>query len=164
MKIVVTTDFSEASQRALPVARQWAERFGAELTLLHVTKDLKVLPGGSPHASPLPAPDEISELKQSERELKELAAETGPNVHYKALVSANVPQAIVDYTDRSGADLLICSTHGRRGLRRLLAGSTTENLVRLSHVPVICVPPGLETPPRHRDNAARTAATPGTGS
>ena len=144
MKIVVTTDFSPESKRAFPLARSWAERFGAELTLLHVTKDPQILPGGTPLASPLPAPSEKEELQDSLKHLREIAAELGPNVACEARVASNVPHAIADFLKRHGADLLICATHGRSGLRRLVLGSVTDQILRYAHVPVVCVPP-LET-------------------
>ncbi len=49
------------------------------------------------------------------------------------------------------ADLIICGTHGRRGIRRLLVGSDAEYVVRHAPVPVLLVRPvepvrGVETP------------------
>ncbi|SDZ79054.1 Nucleotide-binding universal stress protein, UspA family [Haloplanus vescus] len=48
---------------------------------------------------------------------------------------------IVDYADTAGVDLVVMPTHGRRGLKRFLLGSTTERVVRRSPVPVLTVRP-----------------------
>ncbi len=48
---------------------------------------------------------------------------------------------IVDYADARDVDLVVMPTHGRRGLERLLLGSTTERVVRRSDVPVLTIRP-----------------------
>lgn len=48
---------------------------------------------------------------------------------------------IIDYAESLGIDLIVMPTHGRRGLARLLLGSTTERIVRRSDVPVLTIRP-----------------------
>lgn len=45
--------------------------------------------------------------------------------------------AITDYAQEIGAELIVISSHGRRGLSRLFMGSVAERVVRLAHVPVL---------------------------
>jgi nucleotide-binding universal stress UspA family protein len=45
--------------------------------------------------------------------------------------------AITDYAQEIGAELIVISSHGRRGLTRLFMGSVAERVVRLAHVPVL---------------------------
>ncbi|MFC7229852.1 universal stress protein [Salinirubellus salinus] len=52
---------------------------------------------------------------------------------------------IVDYAAASAADLVVMATHGRRGLDRLLLGSTTESVLRHAETPVLTVRPSEET-------------------
>ncbi|WP_254761667.1 universal stress protein [Natrinema marinum] len=52
---------------------------------------------------------------------------------------------IVDYADSRDIDLVVMPTHGRRGLERLLLGSTTERVVRRADVPVLTIRPNGET-------------------
>ncbi len=47
---------------------------------------------------------------------------------------------IVDYARQHGVDLIIMSSHGHGGLKRLLTGSTTDKVVRAGEVPVLVVP------------------------
>ena len=141
MKIVVTTDFSPESRRAFPVAQDWAGRPGAELILLHVAPDPQVLPGGTPLASPLPAPSPQVELADSKVHPAEVQKELGEHVRCEARVASNVPQAVADFVRKEGADFVVLATHGRSGLRRMVLGSVAEQILRRVHVPVVCVPP-----------------------
>jgi len=51
-----------------------------------------------------------------------------------------VPEdAILDYADENGIDLLVMGTHGRSGLDRYLVGSVTERVIRRSDAPVVVV-------------------------
>lgn len=57
----------------------------------------------------------------------------------RAVVEGDPAEAIVDYAETNGIDMLVMGTHGRRGIRRLVAGSVTEQVLRLSPVPVFTV-------------------------
>ena len=62
----------------------------------------------------------------------------GPVVAVERGVSAQ--EAILAYTERVGADLLVVGTHGRTGLGRLLLGSVAEACVNRAPCPVLTVP------------------------
>jgi nucleotide-binding universal stress UspA family protein len=146
MNLVVTTDFSAESRRVLPIVRILARRLDARVTVLHVVQEFPLLPGDSPHASPLPAPAPQAEREQARRRLEAWVAEAGKGLAWdvEVVLARNVPQAIAAYVNKGDADLLVMATHGRSGLRRLVTGSVTEMVVRHSHVPVVCVPPPAE--------------------
>ena len=48
-------------------------------------------------------------------------------------------ECIVTKATEHNADLIVCGTHGRRGVRRLLMGSDAEFIVRRAPVPVLLV-------------------------
>lgn len=56
---------------------------------------------------------------------------------------------IVDYAADRDVDLIVMPTHGRRGLQRLLLGSTTERVVRTSSVPVLTLRPDTDRDPTY---------------
>lgn len=61
------------------------------------------------------------------------------------VVEQGVPaDAIVDYAERRGMDLVVMGTQGRAGLRRAFLGSVTDRVVRTSPVPVVTVGPETE--------------------
>lgn len=55
------------------------------------------------------------------------------------VVQGDPVSTIVDYADRHSANLIIMSSHGRRGLPRYLLGSVTERVARTTDVPVMIV-------------------------
>ncbi|WP_318568180.1 universal stress protein [Salinigranum marinum] len=56
-----------------------------------------------------------------------------------AVLHGHTHEAITDYTDEHGVDLVVMGTHGRHGIQRFLLGSVTERVVRSSPVPVLTV-------------------------
>ena len=61
----------------------------------------------------------------------------------KMIVEDTKPPAvgILDATKRVSADLIVISTHGHGGLRRLVLGGVVDKVIRASHVPVLAVKP-----------------------
>ena len=58
---------------------------------------------------------------------------------HTAVLQGDPYRTIVDYARTRDIDLIVMPTHGRRGLERLLLGSTTERVVRRSDVPVLTI-------------------------
>jgi nucleotide-binding universal stress UspA family protein len=56
-----------------------------------------------------------------------------------AVIKGEPSEAILEYADEHGANLIAMGTHGRTGLDRYIMGSVTERVVRLSDVPVLTV-------------------------
>jgi nucleotide-binding universal stress UspA family protein len=65
-------------------------------------------------------------------------------------VGDSAGECIVRKAKEVGADLIVCGTHGRRGIRRVLLGSDAEYIVRRAPVPVLLV--------RNQESADREAA------
>ena len=136
--ILVPTDFSPSSSRALELAIEMAAKLDAELTLLHVW-ELPVYPytelmlGSAELANNV----EKAAKERLAKRLKEVQARL-PRAKSKLVMG--IPwQQIIETIKESKADLLIMDTHGRRGLEHALMGSVAEKLVRLSPVPVLTV-------------------------
>lgn len=73
--------------------------------------------------------------------LVHVVSEAGIKVD-KVLVDAIGSQsgaAIVEQAEKWPADLIVCGTHGRRGIRRLVMGSDAEYVVRHTPVPVLLI-------------------------
>lgn len=120
-EILFATDFSESSDAAARVAREYARQFGARLHALHV-----VWPAADTTESPL---------------LSKLAEELGAEVPVVAAVESGAPAGrIVHYAERHGIDLIVLGTHGRTGMTRALLGSVAERVVRTAPCPVLTVP------------------------
>jgi nucleotide-binding universal stress UspA family protein len=77
-------------------------------------------------------------------ELYALGAECRTNTTATVTTSLEqgpVADALAGYAKRHGVDLIIMSTHGRRGFARLSLGSVTDSLIRLTTIPVLVVKP-----------------------
>jgi nucleotide-binding universal stress UspA family protein len=136
-KILVPIDFSQTSAQALPYAASLAERFGAEVILLHVIEPLP-LPVDSGYVPPGPqSPDRKVAQDHLLRLRQEVFAADAPA---RTLVRIGAPfQEIADAAKSLGADLIVLTTHGYTGLTHVLLGSTAERVVRYADCPVLVV-------------------------
>ena len=139
-KILVPTDFSEESNKALHYAIALARPNGSEILLVHVV-ELPIYPvnlGISPVVVP-PLDREIRDRMQDA--LARLVAEQVPKdlVARAALRDGRPSQEIVAAARAEDADLIVIATHGHTGLKKVLLGSTTERVVREAPCPVLVV-------------------------
>jgi nucleotide-binding universal stress UspA family protein len=79
------------------------------------------------------------EEQASERlqEAEGVLRKSGLNPHCQVL-NGEVESSIVDFVKHSGVDLLVLGAYGHSRIRELLIGSTTTELLRRCHVPVLC--------------------------
>jgi universal stress protein A len=140
-RVLVPVDFSKHSQTALRYGLAIAEKFGAELYLLHVVQDVAVfLPDLVTVAPPvLPPFEQLAEAVRDglTRFLKENHAEGRATA---LEVREGAPHAeIVDLAKDRDVDLVVMGTHGRGMLAHMLLGSVAEKVVRTSPCPVLTV-------------------------
>jgi nucleotide-binding universal stress UspA family protein len=111
------------------------------VTVLHAIRSPSAVPlGPTPVAVAAPAPEGpiprvLDTLRSQVR-----ALDLGPDVGVDAVVGDDVAGAILDYAHEHGVDWIVLSSHGRKGLRRLLLGRTAETIVREADVPVLVYP------------------------
>jgi nucleotide-binding universal stress UspA family protein len=133
-KILVPTDFSDCSVKALNYALAFGRQSQAEIILLHVVEPIAYPIYGQEVPADWTAIQ--TDLLQASREhLAEFsrakAAAYGPLK--QLIVEGGASESIVETAQLEEADLIILSTHGRTGLRHALLGSTAERVVR--HAP-----------------------------
>jgi nucleotide-binding universal stress UspA family protein len=136
-KIVCPVDFFPASTQAARYAVAMAKRYDAKLILLHVIEP----DGASVYG--LSADNVWTGIirKKAAERLEEVAklART-QNVSVEVLLRAGLADMVIHSAiGESHADLVVMGTHGRRGLKRFLMGSTTERLLRILRVPVLTI-------------------------
>ena len=136
--VLVPTDFSPASFKAMDYAVTLAEMFGAKVTFAHI-----VVPVAAPDLVYGPvAWDEAVAIESAKERLNELKQSRGAKVAGKVrtVVRRGHPYSEIDQIAKDiGADLIVVSTHGRSGLRHLLLGSVAERVVRHAPCPVLVV-------------------------
>jgi nucleotide-binding universal stress UspA family protein len=142
-KILVATDFGEASNVALRYGRALATAFGARLHVLHVTQDLYLMAGGGVEGYVGLSPEIQADIERAARQQTEalLTADDRKlfNAEAVTMTSDRPAATIVEYARANHFDLIILGTHGRRALRRLVMGSVAERVVRTAPCPVLTV-------------------------
>ena len=158
-KILVATDFTEASDAAIESALDLASRLGASVTLAH-TYELPTYGIGDPNLV-MPMVEVASDLSRTLEQTMENEVETR---RYRGVPLGHVvrmgpaPDAINAVAEEIGADLIIVGTHGRTGLAHVLLGSTAESIVRGATRAVMIVRSGA---PPLEDTHARQGTGPG---
>jgi nucleotide-binding universal stress UspA family protein len=141
--ILLTTDFSEASEEAVEKAAEVARQTGARLTVLHVHRHAPAAPEAViPTDKQVTSEDLDTEAHESLEGLKRTILADVENVTLVTLENVSAPLAICDDADRKAVDLIVIGTHGRTGMPRLLIGSVAEKVVRHANCPVLVVPHG----------------------
>jgi nucleotide-binding universal stress UspA family protein len=140
-KILVPLDFSEASRLGLEYALSFAQEFHATVVLFHSVFVTAYLLGNAytAHHIPLPITTQTDYARAEMEKLRETIARKGGDVETKLALGSPVEQ-MAKYITKAGIDLIITSTHGRSGLRRVFIGSTAERIVRYATCPVLVVP------------------------
>lgn len=142
-RILLPTDFSDTAQHALGYAREMAERFGAEVHVLHVVAD------PTPHewavgAATLVVSDLLKTWEaDAERHLGAISLDGIETV--RAIRVGHAFFEILQYATDNAIDMIVMGTHGRGPVKHLLLGSVAEKVVRKAPCPVLTVrQPGHE--------------------
>lgn len=129
--IIVPWDFSEMSDKALKRAAEIAESL-AQIEVIHVTPYPSVVEPGVVWGA-YSEEDIAGNLERSFR--KDVAPEY-QSVRFTSWFGDPGSQ-IVRFAKEKKAGLIVVSSHGRRGIPRVLLGSVAERVVRLSPCPVL---------------------------
>ena len=135
-RILVPTDFSDASDRALSFAKAIAGQFDAEIHLLHVRV---VLDDPNVDSEILDEVERILTATESvtRQALEREGTDGRPRIHTHMKRGVIPAEVIIDAIEEFACDLVIMGTHGRRGFKRLLTGSVAREVVHKSPVPVL---------------------------
>jgi nucleotide-binding universal stress UspA family protein len=146
--IVVPTDFSERSLRALDYAIGLAELFSSKLELVYVVE------AGLQPADLAWTNVDYGDLNKqhqvaAQKYMESIAKDRIPN-GVRAAISILIGKAFVEivrFADSENADLIVMATHGHGGVSHLLLGSTAERVVRKAPCPVLTIKHPLRISP-----------------
>ena len=145
--ILLTTDFSDASEEAVTKAGEMARATGAKLTVLNVHHQAPAAPEAVIPPDKQVTPAELdAEARQKLDDLRSTLLQGVESVSLVSLENVSAPLAICEYATQHGIDLIVIGTHGRTGMSRLLLGSVAEKVVRHASCPVLVVPHGKRPP------------------
>ena len=142
--ILIPHDFSSCANHAAAIARDEAKLHGARVVLLHVI-DLpyQIQPDHVIVPDPTGAPINVKDyaVASADAHLTDLAKRLGKDgLAVTTFVRVGNPvEEINALIEDEKIDLVVMGTHGRTGLRHMLAGSVAERVVRTSKVPVMTI-------------------------
>jgi len=140
-RILVPTDGSELTARAVAAAIGLAKALGAEIHTLCVKEPFPY--GAVAEMQPTP-PQEFFDAQERSavrhvKAVAEACAEAGVACHAETIEGVQPWEAIVAHAERKGCDLLVMGSHGRSGLASLFLGSETQDVLNHTALPVLVV-------------------------
>ena len=141
--ILISTDGSEVARKGVDHGLSLAKSLGAKVTVVMVTERWRVYTG--PDWAPGPTEMAAYDARQKEAatkvlaDVKAAADRLGVDAETVHVPEAQPAEAIIATANERGCNLIVMASHGRRGLRRLLLGSQTSEVLVSSPVPVLVV-------------------------
>lgn len=138
-RILCPVDFDDSAEAALQEASALARASSGTVILFHAVYINPIGPDGLMLTKLQEAAQREARVKlgQMTEHLGQAACEMIVDVGYPA-------DSILAAARAANADLIVMTTHGRRGVSRLLLGSVAEQVIRLSLTPVLAVHPAAE--------------------
>jgi len=143
-KILVATDGTKLSKKAVEAASKLAADFDAVLTVVRIVPHYaKTFFDGSSVLS-------INEMAKIEKEwtvqaqasldqLLKTTIDKHISVNTVVAKSSNVSDALLKVAKKSKAELIVMASHGRGGIKRVLLGSETLQVLTHSEIPVLVI-------------------------
>jgi len=143
--ILIATDGSELASKGIQHGLALAKPLGAKVTVLTVTEPLSAV--AADVAKRESVTDPFGEYEQQmdryaeriTKEAKAKASELGVSIEINRETDQLPAEAIVRSARLNGCDLIVMSSHGRRGINKLLLGSQTSEVLAHTTIPVLVV-------------------------
>jgi nucleotide-binding universal stress UspA family protein len=148
--ILLSTDGSDLARKGVEHGIALAKALNAKVTVVTVTEPFPV-DYGSGHASGwIPTQQEVDSFDAARKEgaakvldeVRAMAAQIGISAELLHVPNTHPATAIIETAKSRGCDLIVMASHGRRGLRKLLLGSQTSEVLVDGSVPVLVVGAG----------------------
>ena len=142
--ILLPTDFTGASEAALPYAQAFARLYGSRIIVTHA-----VTPPPPVFLPMEPIPLEMGgDWQDAQKRLEQFLNKDAlqGTVHEGMVERGNLWNVIEDVIQRHSADLVILGSHGRHGFKKLVLGSAAEQIFRQARCPVLTIGPKASPP------------------
>lgn len=141
-RILVPVDGSATAAAGLREALKLAKEQGSQVRIVHVVDEFLMV---SPSVYGAVYDRFTEEMREAGKHVlsaaQDVAREAGVAAEALLIVGLGNPagKRVLEAAKQFEADLIVCGTHGRRGLRRIVLGSDAEYMVRHSPVPILLV-------------------------
>jgi len=141
--ILIPTDGSELSRKAVQYGVDLAKLHGARVIGIHAVPDYHLMIAYEGSFDPV-TEERIEQEARARAEdylgfVKETAARAGVPCETICDTSDHPHDAILKAADAKGCDLILMTSHGRRGIAAVLLGSETRKVLTYAKVPVLIV-------------------------
>lgn len=143
--ILLPTDGSKLSDRAVQRGIELAEAIGARVTSMHVIPEFRIMADESfvlPTSGDLKRTYDKAAKARADKMLEKITERAGAaGLKAQAVtIMGDVPyEHIIETAKKCKCDLIVMASHGRRGLSGLLLGSETSKVLTHSKTPVLVV-------------------------
>lgn len=141
-RILVATDGTELSKKAVDKAITLARAVGAELFALKVVHlqaeghwEGELIHERALHAKLEAQQTDLAQAVVDAVKASALAA--GVQAIALTVKASSVADAVIEAAQKNACDLIVMASHGRRGLSRVLLGSETQHVLTHSQIPVL---------------------------
>jgi nucleotide-binding universal stress UspA family protein len=137
--ILFTTDFTPASDAALPYVSALARWYGSKIVVVHCVEPEPIL-----NMPMEPMPQDMDFNWRTAQGKMDNFLHSHPlegTAHETLLLQGDLWDVIADVIRRHEIDLVVLGTHGREGIKKLVMGSSAEQIFRRATCPVLTVGP-----------------------
>lgn len=138
-RILVPTDGSERSVKAVEGAARFARPLGATLVVMTVVEPYSYTNLAEYRPESIEQYDERVTAEAEERleAARKIAVAAGVEVKTVMVKSFSPAEAIIEQAEKNGCDIIFMASHGRKGIAAVLLGSETHKVLTHSHFPVM---------------------------
>lgn len=143
-RILVPTDGSERSVKAVEGAARFARPLGATLVVMTVVEPYSYTNLAEYRPESIEQYDEqqydervTAEAEERLEAARKIAVAAGVEVKTVMVKSFSPAEAIIEQAEKNGCDIIFMASHGRKGIAAVLLGSETQKVLTHSHFPVM---------------------------
>jgi nucleotide-binding universal stress UspA family protein len=143
--ILLSTDGSDVARKGVEHGIALAMALNAKVIVITVTEPVDYQSGYAVGWIPTKEDTDRFDAASNERagkaldEARAIAEQFGMSAELLHVPNAHPATAIIETAKSRGCDLIVMASHGRRGLRKLLLGSQTSEVLADGSVPVLVV-------------------------
>jgi nucleotide-binding universal stress UspA family protein len=142
--ILYATDFSRYSDAALPFALSLARKYGSRIFAVHI---ITVTPFPSTPETQAVRAVAAQAVREAHETMERVQARCKAIPHEALIRKGEIWSELAKIAKEKEIDMIVCGTHGRTGVNKILLGSVAENIYRHAPCPVLMAGPNVAAEP-----------------
>jgi len=149
-KILIALDYDPTAQKVAEAGYTLAKAMGAEVILLHVISDpvyyssaiySPIMGFGGYMDTNIMQPDITDHLKNASQDyLDKSKKHLGDETIQTIVTEGDFAESILATAEKMQANIIVMGSHSRKWLEQVVMGSVTENVLRLTAIPLFIIP------------------------